>query len=192
MNRLALPCVLLTGLLAACGTLETYPVAEHPDAEVAVLEGYGRYYLLYWAEGYISAVDGVRPKLPALWARSVKLLPGKHWIEVYRDATVTGESVCAFEADFLAGHRYRLLASSAHADAPYFAQPEGEPHKGTLWMEVSAPGSPARTLSIAADCAPRGSTPQLCRQDADCEDLPDHHCQPMTESSFGICRSRNR
>jgi len=185
-------CTLLTVLLGACGTVETYPGPERADTEVAILEGYSRFYFVYWEDAYVSSVDGMRPKLPALWASSVKLSAGPHWIEVTKHSTIGGYSVCAFEMDFRAQHRYALVAHSMRTDVPYLAQPYGGPYTGSLSIEVSPAGSPPQNLTVATVCAPRGSTPQSCRQDADCVQHPDYHCRLVEDSGFGFCVSRDR
>ena len=160
--------------------------------EVAILDGYSRYYFLYWDEAHFSAVDGVRPKLPALWADPVKLLPGNHWIEVTRHSTIGGYSVCVFEAGFHSQHRYALVAHSMRMAAPYLEQPYGEPYRGTILIEITPQEGPTRTLTVDASCAPRGSTPQFCRVDADCAEAPGYRCRPVLDGKFGICSSPER
>lgn len=179
----------VSAFLAACGTLQSYPGPERPDAELAVLEGYNRYYFVYWEQADISAVDGKRPSGVSGAVGSVRLLPGRHWIEIVKQSYFGGGggyTVCAFESDFQAGHRYKLKAHSSESASRWYEQPPLD--KGSISIEVSAPGLAAHTLRVATVCAK--GLPSFCRQDADCAHHPNYHCRPEQDSAFGICESR--
>lgn len=188
--RIGATCSLLPAVLAGCGTLHTWVGPERPDTEVAVLKGYDRYYLVYWDEAHVSSVDGLRPEGYAPWTSTARLLPGRHWVEVTRHSTVGGYSVCVFDAEFEAGRHYTLQAHGMRTDTPYLAQAYGGFYRGTLVLKVSAPASPAQLRKVDTLCAPRGSTPSFCAQDADCAHLSHTECRPALESGFGTCVRR--
>lgn len=94
-------------LLAGCGTVSTFDGPEPPDGELAILEGYWRYYVFAIRIVEIRSVDGTGIGA----ATTVKLPPGRHRIGL-RVGTILGEagltSDCTFEAHFEKGHRYRI------------------------------------------------------------------------------------
>ena len=186
----AVACPLALVALAACGTLRAFPGPERPDAEVAVITGYTRNYLVYWDEAHVSAVDGLRPAGLAPWARTARVLPGRHWIEVTRHATVGGYTVCVFETELAAGYRYALRAHGLHTETPYLEQAYGGFFRGTLALEVAAPGAAPGLRTVDTVCAPRGSTPAFCARDADCTHHHGAVCRPVPESTFGTCAPR--
>lgn len=140
-TRLAAVSLLMIAGVAACGTLKTYEEPERPDAEVAILEGYFRYYVLLWTQATISRIDD-----KGVSTFSVKLLPGHHRIEFERWSALIGfgggwggTRTCAFESDFQAGHLYKL---KAHSDQIVSTS-----------IEVSAPGLAPRAVDVAIVCA---------------------------------------
>ena len=189
-GRLAAACSVAVLALSGCGTLRAFPGPERPDAEVAVITGYNRNYLVYWDEAHVSSVDGLRPAGWAPWVRNARVLPGRHWVEVTRHATVGGYTVCAFATEFAAGHRYTMRAHGLHTETPYLEQVYGGFFRGTLVLEVSAPGAAPELRTVDTLCAPRGATPSFCARDADCTHYHGAVCRPVPESTFGTCAPR--
>lgn len=182
-----LPSALLSG---GCGSINTLEGPALPAGEVAVLEGYSRFYGIYWEELYISAVDGRRPELPALWAREVTLLPGSHWVELSWSAAVALASpsrVCVFEAEFAAGSRYRLVAHSLEVDARRGGEPGAGLYRGTVELAVRAAGQQEVRVRQELLCAEANWSIEFCRDDADCRNGPDWRCRPLGVPEFGRC-----
>ncbi len=180
----------MLALLAACGTLETGADRELPDTKIAVLEGYKRYYVLYYEQGDISAVDGKRPDNILRYVNSVRLLPGEHWIEIKLARYAFGGggpfAICAFRFRFEAQHRYQIKAHSLKADVGLLAHPSHTPYKGSISLETSAPGGGEKTENVAAVCTIPHQN--LCLRDADCPSDYPCHTQPGFE--FGTCSPR--
>ena len=142
---------LMIASVAGCGTLKTYEEPERPDAEVAILEGYFRYYLLFLSQATISRIDD-----KAVSTSSIKFLPGHHRIEFERFGALVGiggglggTRTCAFESDFQAGHLYKL---KPHSDKI-----------GSTTIEVSAPGLASRAADIAIECTQGTGSPSPSR-----------------------------
>ena len=74
--------ICMLALTAACNTLETFKAPDLPAAELATLDGHHRFYFLYEERVGISSVDGSRAGGLVLGAGSVRLPPGRHWIEI--------------------------------------------------------------------------------------------------------------
>ena len=182
----------MLALLAACGTLETGADRELPDTGIAVLEGYKRFYVLYYEQGDISAVDGKRPDNLLGYVNSVRLLPGGHWIEIQLERYAFGGggpfAICAFRFQFEARHRYQIKAHSLTADVGLLAHPSHSSYKGSISLETSTPGGTEKIENVAAVCA----TPHqnLCIKDSDCPSNYPCHTQPGFE--FGTCSPRDR
>jgi hypothetical protein len=182
-------CFSLLTLLAACSTLETYPEQpERSDAEIAVLKGYNRFYFIYWEQADVSSVDGKRAGFP--WSvSSVKLLPGRHWIEITQQRYFGGGggyAVCAFESDFEAQHLYQLKAHSSASEGHWYEN-RPQPYKGSISIVVSAPGKARQTVTVTTECA--DGLPSFCRKDADCAHHPDNRCRSERGAVFGLCES---
>lgn len=174
----------MLAFLAACGTLETYPGPERPDSEIAVLEGYWRYLFLYTEEAGISAVDGKRASNLLGYVGSVRLLPGRHWIEFRLERNYGPVARCSYEFEFEAQSYYRITALVAKG---LLAHPLSSPYNGSISMEVTAPGRAAQVLDVAAVCT-KGEL--LCRQDSDCP--ANYPCHMEPGFAFGTCIPRDR
>lgn len=105
-------------LLGGCGTATTYDGPELPEEEVAVLEGYWRYYLLAMRIVQITKVDG-KPALATSPVTRVMLSAGRHSVEL-QVGTILGEAGlttrCSFAAQFERGHRYRIRSFDDSVD----------------------------------------------------------------------------
>lgn len=186
--------IFVVASFTACSTWTTYKDPALLDAEVAILDGYHRFYLLYEERAGISSVDGSKAGGIVLGAGSAKLLPGRHWIEIQKFMALPGGAGfknCAFELDFLAGHRYKLKAHSLSLEAPY--GPYSDLSNGSISIDVSTPGRPTQTLRVATVCAQPDMN--LCRKDADCHQLADkemYRCNMVEGFDFGSCRLLDR
>jgi hypothetical protein len=182
----------MLALLTACGTLETGADRELPDTGIAILEGYKRFYVLYYEQGDISAVDGKRPDNLLGYVNSVRLLPGGHWIEIQLERYAFGGggpfAICAFRFQFEAQRRYQIKAHSLTADVGLLAHPSHSPYKGSISLETSTPGGQEKTENVAAVC----TTPHqnLCIKDSDCPS--NYPCQTQPGFEFGACSPRDR
>lgn len=190
--RRALFCLLLPAGLASCGTIETGVAPDQPDSEVATLEGYRRYYLLYYEQGDISAVDGRRPDGFTGYTHAVRLPPGEHWIEIKLERYAFGGggpyATCAFRFRFEARHSYQIKAHSLKADVGLLAHPLHDPYRGLITLNISAPERPDKTEDVATICA----TPHqiLCVSDPDCGS--GRHCDIQPGHEFGVCKWPDR
>jgi|GEM_PF-4858731 hypothetical protein len=180
----------LAGLaaLSACATFVAYPGAEREGSEVAVVEGYTRNYLLFLAEGKITAVDGVRPPNILQSAYVSSLLPGRHWIEITDERYFGGShgiTVCAVDLDLEAGHRYQLEADSIESETSWLRRAPGAPYAGSMAFRVTAPGVTDDVQTRKATCVDGGGS--FCRQVSDCAPHPDMRCLPLRGAGFGMC-----
>jgi hypothetical protein len=174
--------------LSSCGTFITYSGAERQDSDVAIVEGYYRNYLLYMAEGKITAVDGVRPSNILQETYSASLLPGTHWIEITDDRYFGGShggTVCAVEFDFKAGFRYQLQVGSLQSKTSWLNRGPGQLYEGSAAFMISAPGLTDEMRLVDTTCNDGGGS--LCRQVSDCVPHPDMRCIPQRGFSFGHC-----
>lgn len=174
--------------LAACANLETAPGPDRPDAELAIVEGYFRFYFLFADRADITAVDGKRVAGFPWSVPTVRLVPGHHRLEITIQRCFGGGggyTECAFEADFAAGHHYQLVAHSGRADRPWYEHLQ-DSYTGTIAMDIAVPGQPSRRETLATVCA--SGLPRFCRQDNDCPEHPRHtyRCQPANGTAFGI------
>jgi hypothetical protein len=184
--------LLLLAMLSACGTLKTYPGPERPDAELAVLHGYHRIYLVYMEQVDISAVDGKRVDSFPWSVSSVPLLPGQQWIEITKQIYFGGSggyTVCAFESNFEAQHRYQLKAHSSKSEGRWYEQ-RPPLYKGSISMKVAAAGEEKQVVTLATLCAQ--GLPSFCLQDSDCSHHPNYECRTSPAAAFGVCESPDR
>lgn len=181
--------VLLTAaLLPGCGTFVVQPAEPLPAAEVVTLECYWRHYLFYGEECHVSAVDGHRTGPTNLANLTAEFSAGRRWIE-FRLARyiigVAGSEVCAFEHDFAAGHRYRLLAHSFEAGVGWGQKLPAAAYTAAMTMEDSGPANERATHRLAATCIFGGGS--LCRTSSDCAQHPDVVCRPLAGHAYGKC-----
>lgn len=177
----------------ACGTFVTYSEPARQDSEVAIVKGYYRNYLLFLAEGKITAVDGARPSNLLGEAFSAKLLPGSHWIEITEDRYFGGShgsTVCALEFDFEAGHLYQIEAGSSKSQTSWHRIAPGALYAGSVAFRVFAPGTKQETRRTGTTCMDGGGS--LCRQVSDCAPHEDMRCIPQGEYGFGKCGFESR
>ena len=95
---------------AGCVMHEIYGGSAVPESELAFVEGYWHFRVLYDEELHIVSVDGKREGESSGWpyAYSISLPSGKHWLQlaILRNSGVV--AWCAFEWTFEAQHRYKL------------------------------------------------------------------------------------
>ena len=173
----------MLAFLAACGTLETYPGPERPDSEIAILEGYWHYLFIYTEQIGISAVDGRRASNFSRYVDSVRLLPGRHWIELIVARNYGSVARCSYEYEFDAQSHYRMKTLSVKG---LLAHPLSSPYRGSISIEVAAPGRSVQVVSVAAVCT---SGELLCRQDSDCP--ANYPCHTDPDFAFGTCKPRD-
>jgi len=172
----------MLAFLAGCVLHETYGGPGVPENDLAVVQGYWHYLLLYDEEMHIVSVDGRRESGNKGWpyAYSISLPSGKHWLElaVLRNS---GELArCAFEWRFEAQTRYKIKA--LHHDQFLLAHPASSPFAASISMEMAARGKPALLLTVPAVCA----TSAMCRQDSDCPS--NESCRFEPGYDFGTCK----
>lgn len=183
-----LACLLLPAGLASCSTIETGVAPGQPNLEDATIEGYRRFYVLYYELGGISAVDGKRPGGFVGYADTVRLPPGEHWIEIKFERYAFGGggsyATCAFKFRFEAQHRYQVKAHSLKADVGLLAHPLHDPYIGSITLGVSAPEGFEKTEDVATLCA----TPNqiLCVKNSDCGS--GRYCDMQSGHEFGVCK----
>jgi len=182
---------LVASLASGCGTFVAYPGEARPEQEIATLECYTRYYVVYLGSCGITAVSGKRSDaiLPATRA---EFEPGRHWFEVAFEGYFGGgggvSDVCAFELDTQAGHRYRVIAHGLHTTVG-LARHGATLYSGTLQIADDAPSGASETRTVAVTCRPFGGA--LCRAPADCgrpaAGWPAPLCEMRPEHPYGLC-----
>lgn len=182
--------LLAASLCAGCATFVAYPGPPLPDAEVATITCFWRYYFVWIEECHISAVDGRRPKLSQLANLTTKLPPGRHWVEFGIERYFGGgggkTDVCAMEHDFEAGHAYHLNAHSFEADISWMQKHGSDLYSGSIEIEETGPERGARkSYRLETTCSFGGGS--LCRTTADCVQHPDIVCQLREGHPFGKC-----
>jgi hypothetical protein len=188
---------LLTALLlilcSACGTFVAHSVPTGSPDEIVDLRCYARYYFVYIEECHITSVDGLRPGLGQFANLGAELTPGRHWIEFEIERYFGGAGgtaqVCAFENDFSAGTRYRIVAHSLETDVTRIQQLDAALYGASIELAQSPPDGAPSTQRIELVCAPGGS---LCRTAADCEPHTDKACQLHEGHAYGTCSLRQR
>ena len=137
---------------AGCVMHEIYGGNAVPESELAFVEGYWHFRVLYDEELHIVSVDGKREGESSGWpyAYSVSLPSGKHWLQlaILRNSGVV--AWCAFELTFEAQHRYKL--ERLDHDQFLLAHPVSSPFAASISMAVTAPGQPVQHLSAPAVC----------------------------------------
>lgn len=169
----------LTAIAGCAGPAETGDVAL-PPAERAVVEGYSRYLFLYFEDLQIVGVDG--KLVGGRWAdaSSISMPAGKHWVQFSIVRNNASIAMCAFEATFEPGHRYKL--QHLLHDQALLAHPATTRFRGTLSIDISAPSGGGWSVSVPTEC---GST-RLCESSPDCP--PDRQCGMDPGFRFGTCR----
>lgn len=171
----------LLAFLAGCVMHETYGDPEASERDLALVEGYWHYLLLYDEEMHIVSVDGKRKRGSDAWfhAYSVSLPAGRHWLELAILRNSGEIARCAFEWTFAARHRYEM--TRLRHDQFLLAHPASSPYTASISMEMTAPDKPVQLLSVPAVCA----TAAMCRQSSDCS--PNHSCRLEAGFNFGTC-----
>ncbi len=127
---------------------------------------------------------------------SAKLLPGRHWIQIY-EASSTGKITnCALFMDLEKGARYTFKPTITETEK---RNPEG--YAGSIQAEISSPGGKTRIEQYPLFCAANMNL--FCLQDDDCNRPGDyrdhrgrpfpethHRCMPLYRSPFGYCTGR--
>ena len=179
-------------ILSGCGSFVVHQGERPPAAEAVTLECYWRHYLVYGEECHVSAVDGNRTG-PANFANlSAEFGAGRRWIEFNLDryiVGIAGSEVCAFEHDFAAGHRYRLLAHSFEAGIGWGRKFGAAAYTGTMTMEQTGPAGERSTHELTLTCIADGGS--LCRTSSDCAQHPDVVCRPLPGHPYGKCGIRD-
>lgn len=176
-------------LLSACSTFVPSPVEREPGADTVTLECSWRFRLSAVDECHVSSVDGQRPGVSQFASLKTELVPGQHWVE-FRIQHAVGFGgtldVCAFEHDFLAGHRYRFLAHSFQADSKRLRK-YAMLYTGAIDLEQTRPDGTVNVLRPALTCS---AAAPLCRTASDCTSDRDMVCQSQPGYAYGVCRKR--
>jgi hypothetical protein len=183
---LATLCACMVAVLAGCVMHETYGNHALPESELAIVQGYWRYQILYDEELHILSVDGKREGGRSGWpyAYSVSLPPGKHWLQIAILRSSRDIAMCAFEWTFVAQHRYKL--QRLHHDQFLLAHPSSSLFAASISIVVAGPTELVQHLSAPAVCGREA----MCRQDSDCS--PNYSCQFDGGFDFGSCKPRDR
>ena len=139
-------------VLSGCGASSAIYSGPGPDASVAVLEGYSRFWGAFSERAEITRVDRlakagiVRATLGNVTRAQVE--PGDRCVELeIKTCTVSGcgePTACTFANYFVAGQHVQLKAGSLKRDTA----------KATMQIEVSAPGFKTVTRRIDLNCGP--------------------------------------
>ncbi len=176
-------------LLTGCGgVLVTYQDKELSENDIAVLEGYHRYYFVYFEEADISSIDGIRPAGVLDLAKEAHLLPGTHLVGLVLQNYFGGGggyTGCAFEDQFDAGYRYKLKPHGTHSEEPWYRRPPSA-WKQSMAIEVWNKGVQKEIRQVQMICF--GGTPDFCREDRDCIHHPASGCVQVTGETFGTCK----
>ena len=172
--------------ITGCVMHETYGNHALPESELAVVEGYWHYQVLYDEELHIASVDGMREGERSGWpyAYSVSLPSGRHWLQLAILRNSGEIARCAFEWTFESQHRYKL--QRLDHDEPLLAHPSSSPFPASLSMVVTTPSNSVQSLKVPAVCGKEA----MCRQNSDC--APQYSCQMRPDFAFGICKSSDR
>lgn len=175
----------LLAFAAGCVMHETYGDRAARPGELAVVQGYWHYRVLYDEELHVAAVDGRREGGRSGWpyAYSVSLPPGTHWLRVAILRNSSEIASCGFEWTFEARHRYAV--QRIRHDQFLLAHPTSDRFAASLAIEVTAPGEPARNLRVPAVCGQHA----ICRQDGDC--AAERSCRFDPALGFGSCEARD-
>ena len=94
--------VWMHAFIMGCVMHETYGNHALPESELAVVEGYWHYQVLYDEELHIASIDGKRESGRSGWpyAYSVSLPSGRHWLQLAILRNSGEIARCAFEWTF--------------------------------------------------------------------------------------------
>lgn len=182
----AMAAVSMLALIAGCAMHETYGDHTLAGSELAVVEGYWRYLLLYDEELHIVSVDGTREGGRSGWpyAYSVSLPSGKHWLQIAILRNSREIVMCAFEWTFEAQHRYKLRR--LHHDQSLLAHPSSPVFAASISITDAAHAQSTQHLRAPAVCG----TEHMCRQSSECP--ANYSCQSNAGLDFGTCKSPGR
>jgi hypothetical protein len=176
-------------LCSSCSTFVAYPGPALPDAQVATLKCFWRYYFVYIGECHVSAIDGQRPCISQLMSITSKLKPGGHWVEFGVEHYFGGgggvTDVCAFDFDFEAGYQYQIKAHTLESDIGWMAKHSSDLFTGSISIEATSPTGQTQTHRVKTTCSFGGGS--LCRKTSDCVPHPDISCFPQEGYLFGKC-----
>ncbi|MBI2308008.1 MAG: hypothetical protein HYU78_11980 [Rhodocyclales bacterium] len=181
----------IVGGIAACGHFVTYAEHDLPDAEIASVACYSRYYFVYIESCRIQAIDGLRPELSEMFGNTSKMLPGSHWVEVAFESYFGDgggvTDVCAFDIELRPGAAYRIQAHSLKTAIGHLAKHGHQGfYGGSIELAMEAPAHAQEIRQIPVTCSFAGGS--MCRKDADCVPHPDIRCFPQEGFLFGACR----
>lgn len=139
-------------LLSGCVLHETYGDPKVPDSELAVLEGYWHYFLIYDEDMQIVSVDYEKAREDAwFYAYSASLPPGLHRLEVAISRNGREIAACAFKWTFEAQHHYKMTGLQHHQ--LLLAHPSTAVYEAAISVTVTAPGEQEQVLAIPATCS---------------------------------------
>lgn len=144
--------ICLPPLLGGCVLHETYGDPTVPDSELAVLEGYWHYFLIYDEDMQIASVDYEQARQDAWFnAYSASLPPGSHRLEVAISRNGTEIAACTFNWTFEAQHHYKMTGLQHHQLA--LAHPSTPVYEAAISVTVTAPTEQEQVLAIPATCS---------------------------------------
>lgn len=168
--------------VTGCVMHETYGSPGLPESDLAVVEGYWHYRVLYDEELHIASVDGEREDGKSGWpfAYSVSVPPGRHWLQLAIMRNSREIARCAFEGTFESQHRYKV--QRLEHDRLLLAHASPSPFPASLSLVVTTPSGSAESVMVPAVCGKEA----MCRKDTDC--APQYTCQISPDFAFGACR----
>jgi len=173
----------IAALCSGCATFVAHSEPGLSPDETVTLRCYMRYYFVFIEECHVSAVDGLRPGPTTVASLNAEIAPGSHWVEFEMERYFGGAGgvtdVCAFEFDFVAGHRYRIIAHSVES-AGWSA---GLRH-ASLELEERPTDGDALRHRLALVCTAGG---ELCRTAEDCSRHPSATCRLEEGFPYGQC-----
>jgi hypothetical protein len=183
-----LAAILAGALVSACGTFVVNTGHPLSEAEAVTLKCFWRYYFVSIDECHVSAVDGHRPGALQFANITAQFPPGHRWVEFEMERYFGGgggtTDVCAFEHDFLAGHRYQIVAHSFKPNIAWLQKHTTTLYTGSIDLEETRADGSVVVHRPALICSFGGS---LCRTTADCVPHPDIICQPQPGYPYGRC-----
>jgi len=131
---------------------------------------------------------GKRPGALQFANVTAEFAPGHRWVEFEMERYFGGgggtSDICAFEHDFLAGHRYQIFAHSLKPNIRWLQKHAATLYSGSIELEETRPDGTVIVHRPALACNFGGS---LCRTTADCVPHPDIVCQPQPGYPNGRC-----
>lgn len=198
--------------LSACASAsyKHHPDSEHPDAEVAIVDGSLNIFPFLIIIGAGTSVGINRIDGEHITKRTARLRPGRHRLEFWQvtslyallnTATIV-DNYCLFDQDFQAGHHYKIQANTLERQSPETAT--SKIYSATVNLKIFSPNADTLVTTPVICMTGQGYYGiHFCKTDRECKyvikppwfslfseitQVPGR-CAPQAGYEYGICEA---